>query len=176
MPNSIQIKKVVFIGYRGVGKTTVSKDLADKLKWPYVSSDEKIEEKCGMTIREFVASSGWQEFRKLEKSVIEELSNLNHVVIDCGGGVVEDAQNMERLSKNALIVWVDSDMEDIYKRLSKAMDRPRLENPDLKKDVDITYQKRLPLYRKYSHIYLNTSQLTIDECSRVILDALKNMS
>lgn len=147
----------MLIGFRGSGKTTVAKELAQKLGWKYISTDDLIEDRIQSTISDFVSKEGWPSFRFRETAVIKELQAVSEAVIDCGGGVVEDSQNMACLEKNALIVWVDATLNDILMRLQNDSNRPLLNQPDLVQDIEYNYRRREPLYRRYGHLYVNTS-------------------
>ncbi|MCB0261364.1 MAG: AAA family ATPase, partial [Calditrichaeota bacterium] len=45
-------ERVVLIGFRGCGKTTLGRALADRLGWDYLSTDEQTEAASGRTIPE----------------------------------------------------------------------------------------------------------------------------
>ncbi|MEJ2635317.1 MAG: shikimate kinase [Calditrichia bacterium] len=168
-------RPVILIGFRGTGKTAIGKRLAERLRLKYISTDEMIEQRTGMMIRDFVEQNGWDKFRDIERTAIEEVTDILGAVIDCGGGVIEDAQNMERLWERGIVVWVDAEVEDILARLSRAADRPLLNQADLKTDVERNYARRLPLYRRYAQIQVNSSRESVDEiCDRIIVE-LENM-
>lgn len=167
-----QINRIVLIGYRGAGKTTVGKNLSHQLRWKYISTDELIVAKGDKPITLFVEKFGWEKFRCLEHEVIDQLVGEINCIIDCGGGVVEDSEGMEVLSRNALVVWIDANPDDLKLRLSQNEDRPLLSEVDLESDFARHYQKRLPLYKKYSQLYFNTSEKRPNEICRDILSRL----
>lgn len=155
---SLSNNRIVLIGFRGSGKTTIAKEISRQLGWKYISTDDLIEEGIQTTISDFVNREGWPSFRQRETAVIKKLQVVSEAVIDCGGGVVEDPQNMAYLEKNALIVWVDAALSDIVMRLQNDSNRPLLNQPDLVQDIEYNYRRREPLYRRYSHLYVNTSE------------------
>jgi len=150
----------------------VGKKLAEILAWTYVSTDEMIVKKSGASIASFVEKYGWKEFRNLEHEVVHQLKAENECVIDCGGGVVEDTGNMTVLKHRALVVWIDAPLEIIKSRLSNVVDRPPLSEADLVSDLEEHYQRRLPLYKKYSDLKLNSSEKTVEEICREIISRL----
>jgi len=167
------IDRVVLIGFRGAGKTTVARALAQRLRWTYVSTDARIEEIINRPIARYVKEKGWPAFRAVERDVLQEVAGKNQVVLDCGGGVVEDPGNMNRLLPHALIVWVDARLEDIIQRLESSGDRPLLTHPDLSRDVQINYHRRRPLYARYSHLRVDTSAQSVETAVEQILAHLQ---
>jgi len=97
-------------------------------------------------------------FRELESRVIREVCQRQEVIIDTGGGVVEREENMAILSRNALLIWVDAPEAVLLERLREGNDRPLLTEQNWEADVRKNYQRRLPLYRKYAHLYVNTAK------------------
>lgn len=164
--------RIVLIGFRGAGKTTVGKELADLLGWKYLSTDALIIKQTGSSIADFVRENGWTAFRQVEREVIAGLKNVEQTIIDCGGGVVENQQNMEILARHSWVVWVDADIKEIYRRLGEANDRPLLERPDLMSDIESKYFSRLPLYQKYSQIKVDSSQEPVEAICQQILNEI----
>ena len=76
---------IVLVGLPGSGKTTVGKQLARRLKLPFVDSDHVIEERLGCSIREFFEREGEDRFRDVEQEVIDELSCGQACVLSTGG-------------------------------------------------------------------------------------------
>src|SRR3990167_3612116 len=100
-------KNIILIGFRGSGKTEVAKSLSKKLGFPVLSTDRLLEKSHG-DIRRFIAENGWKLFRKFEAEVIQEL-NAESSIIDCGGGIVENNQNMQKLRENGTVFWLNTD-------------------------------------------------------------------
>ncbi len=167
LPETIQ--RLVLIGFRGTGKTTLAQQLAGILQWPVFSTDRMVETTANMPIHRLIAKEGWEKFRALESRIIAELPAGQPAVIDCGGGVIENPANLRHLQQNALIIWVDADQTTIYQRLQIAGDRPLLSRPDLREDIAANYRRREPLYRQYSHLRVDTAAENADKiCERIV--------
>ncbi len=172
MVDTANIEKVVFIGFRGAGKTTIARTLAARLEWDYLSTDDWIQEQIRCSISQFVKKRGWDAFRTLERRVIQQLSERREVILDCGGGVVENPENMKRLIRNAFVIWVDADVRDILARLKESGDRPLLNRRCLEDDVRVNYRRRRPLYARYGHLRVDTSVDHLEAILETILKAL----
>ncbi len=169
-------QRLVLIGFRGAGKTTLGTELASRLGLEYCSTDKLIEHRIGTSIAEFVTEHGWTEFRRIEHGVIQNLPQTP-VVIDCGGGVVESEANMQLLANNSVIVWIDTDVEDIVQRLSTADNahRPLLSTNsggDMRTDTLANYERRKPMYERWSQMRVNTSQQTLEHIIHTIAERL----
>ena len=77
------------LGYRGTGKSVISKILSEKLRMKLYKLDKMVTELSGKSIPEMVEQDGWESFRMLEWEIVGEVSiKANNSIIDCGGGVV----------------------------------------------------------------------------------------
>ncbi|UCF65694.1 MAG: shikimate kinase [bacterium] len=168
-------KRVVLIGFRGAGKSTLAKLLAEHLGWDYISTDSQVEQKHHETIAEMVRKSGWEKFRQAEHEIINSLKNITAVVIDCGGGIIEDPENIKLLERQSLIVWVDADTHDLNKRIrDDRIERPLLTRKDMSADIRENYQRRRPLYEKYADFRVNSSHSSPEQLCRVIIQKLRD--
>ena len=95
----------MLIGMPGCGKTTIGKELAEKIGKSFVDSDEEIVKKEGISIPEIFNLKGEKEFRKIESQVIKEISAGQGLVIATGGGAVLNSENVDNLKKNGIIYF-----------------------------------------------------------------------
>ena len=92
---------IILLGYRGTGKSVISRLLARQLKCPLFSLDSMIEEAVGIPIPEIVSMWGWARFREIESKIVEQaVEEAKDAVIDCGGGVVLNPRNIQKLKEN----------------------------------------------------------------------------
>ncbi len=63
-------------------------------------------QRAGKSIPQIFQEDGEIAFRELEIEVIKEIASKENLVIDCGGGVVLNKINIDRLKQNAIIVWL----------------------------------------------------------------------
>jgi shikimate kinase len=170
-----KILRIVLIGFRGTGKSTIGKMLAKQLKWKYVSTDEMIENQSQKSIIDIVTDSGWKEFRVRENKVLGKVSNEEYTVIDCGGGAIEDASNMVHFISKSLIIWIDADLEDILNRISGSEHaRPLLDQSDENTDYERHYIRRRPLYQKYADLHFSSSEHSPEEICQLIKNEINS--
>ena len=165
---------VVLIGFMGTGKTAVGQRLAKKLDRSFIETDLLIEQKAGKTIPEIFQQDGEISFRELEIEVIKNIAKRENVVIACGGGVVLNKINIDRLRENATIIYLTASPEIILKRVSSTGNqRPLLDvdNPAL--TIRELLKSREPFYKQVAGITIDTSKLDINAVAEQIIDKLK---
>lgn len=164
---------LVLIGYRAAGKTTVGRRLSAYLRRVFVDSDEMIEKHQGTTIEDIVRCHGWDYFRAIEREVISEVSNHDHLIISAGGGVVIDPENVKVLKRNGLIIWLKADVEVLLERMARdirsAIERPSLTGRGTLKESKEVLIQREPLYERASEVQVDTSLLDVDAVVERIL-------
>ncbi|MCU0599304.1 MAG: shikimate kinase [Desulfobacterales bacterium] len=165
---------VVLIGYRGTGKSVVSRILADRLAMAHVGMDSEIVRRAKLTIPEIVEKYGWTGFRDRETSVARDLSGKDNLVIDTGGGVIERPENMLLLGQNARIFWLKATVTAIVSRIQSDVQRPALvEGKTFIEEVAEVLETRIPKYKTAAHYEINTDDLTPEEVADKIIGVLR---
>lgn len=139
------MKNIVLIGMPGCGKTTIGKQLAEKLNKKFCDADEMLEAWEGKTIKELFAL-GEELFRDAETRTIKRLSAEKGLVIATGGGVVKRPENMAMLRSSGVIVFIDRSPELICADVD-VESRPLL--AEGRQRIFELYKERLELYQKY---------------------------
>ena len=139
-------KNIVLIGFMGSGKTVIAKELAQRLNIPYVSSDALIEQKEGGSITDIFKDKGEAYFRNVEHEVVKSISSRRGIVIDCGGGVVLNSENLKLLKTHGIVFYLQASVDVIYQRIKNEGHRPLLKVPDPLRVIRELYTQRLPLY------------------------------
>jgi len=139
MKNLLQGLNIYLIGMMASGKTTIGKHLAQDLNYRFLDTDQIIETVAKKSISDIFLTEGEQYFRELETKVIAELSIYTRSVISTGGGIIQQQMNWSYL-RHGLIVWLDTDLKILQKRLAEDKSRP------LADKLESLLETRLPLY------------------------------
>jgi shikimate kinase len=164
---------IFLIGFRGSGKSTVGRLLADRLGWTFLDADVELERRAGRTIAELFAAEGEAGFRDRESALLGELAGLREHVIATGGGVVLSPANRQRLRDSGHCIWLTGDPTTLFQRLQgDASTRDRrpaltaLPGPD---EVEQLLQAREPLYREVAHLIASTEEQSPEAIVSTIL-------
>ncbi len=163
------MRNIALVGFMGSGKTTIATALANRLKMHYVSTDNLIEKREKRTINEIFTKEGEEYFRDVESKAIHEVSDMENVVIDAGGGAVLREKNMENLKSHGVVIYLTADEETIMRRTQKYKHRPLLNVEDPKLKIREMLKKRAPFYAKADHT-LDTGKLTANQVVERIIE------
>ena len=136
-----EMENIVLIGMPGCGKTTIGKQLAQRLGKEFADSDALVEELAQKSIPRIFAEDGEAVFRDWETQALDILGKRTGLVIATGGGCVTMARNEPLLRQNGRILWLQQDLE----KLATA-GRPLSQSQDLRH----MYETRAPLYTKFA--------------------------
>jgi len=164
---------IVLIGMRGSGKTTVGKILAQKLGREFIEMDELITRKAGFGIPEIVEKQGWEKFREIEEEVTGEAAGRDNIINASGGGVVTRENNIIKLKKSGVLVWLQADIDTLVNRIGEDAERPPLvEGRSQREDMEITLKERKPLYQQAADLTINTGNKTPEEVADLVINLL----
>ena len=171
-------KKIVLIGMMGSGKSTVGKILSKTLKINFIDSDILIEKKCGLKITEIFDKYGEKYFRDKEEKIVLNilLNDRKPYVLALGGGAFLNKKLQKIVLKKTISVWLDTNIELIYKRCKKTNKRPLLyESNDktLKKIIKNLLKIRNPIYSKAKFI-VKTNEQPVRVCNKILI-YIKNL-
>ena len=139
-------KNLVLTGMMGVGKSTVGKNLAQKLSYNFVDIDRIIESKEGSTINLIFKNKSESYFRKLENEISLEKLKKKNTVISLGGGAFLNKSIRREVKNTSVSFWLDVDVSELIKRLKKTKKRPLLYNKNLNVTVNKIYLERKKTY------------------------------
>ena len=160
----------------GTGKTAVAKAVARDLDKEYVSIDDIIEAREKRAINDIFRDDGEPYFRMVEKEVVKEVSEKSDQVVDTGGGVVLDSENMDALRKNGIIICLWADPQAVYDRTYKQGHRPLLNVDDPMEKIKELLDHRKPFYER-ADFRVDTTKIDLDtvvkEIERIVIEEEK---
>ena len=154
--------RIYLIGMPGSGKTTIGNLLAKKLQYNLIDLDAMIEKESGYFIDDIFNQFGESVFRDYETKMLS-LIDSDHVIVACGGGIVEQKRNKELM--NGLKIYLDTPLETIKKRLDNSYARPLLKTISL----DDLYDKRFLKYQNFADVIISNH----DQAEKTIHDIIE---
>lgn len=161
------MSNLVFIGMTGSGKSTIGKEISNRLQLSFVDMDNYIEDQSGFSVPDLF-KKGEAVFRSLETDACKNLSNKQNSVISTGGGVVVKEENHKWLKKTGLVIWIDRPIELIAEDVETAH-RPLLKNGTAA--LYDLYSKRESLYRQLADIIIVNNR-SLDQTIDSIIEQL----
>lgn len=139
-------RPIVLVGLMGVGKSTVGRRLALRLKLPFVDADAEIEVAAGMTIAEIFDRFGEPYFRDGERRVLARLIDGSPKVIATGGGAFINEDTRQLILRDTTAVWLDAAPAVLAERVGRRDTRPLLRNRDPHQVLSDLARIRNPIY------------------------------
>ena len=159
---------IYLIGMMGSGKSTVGKILAKKLDLPFMDLDHYIEVKSNKSISEIFKNDGEPHFRELESDALFHIEK-SKVLVACGGGIVLNKTNRDKLRSTGKVVLLKASIPEIANRLKDAIDRPLLQENERIQKLTKIWSDRKDYYKETAHIILNTDGQSPNDISEDIL-------
>ncbi|MGN0078490.1 MAG: shikimate kinase [Coriobacteriales bacterium] len=161
---------ILFVGFMGSGKTSVSRVVAKRAGLPLIDIDAYIEQTQGRTIKQIFAEEGEEGFRRLETQTMAALAYEPKSIISCGGGACNSAINRGILKALGTVVYLKVPLEEAIARISDPSTRPLLNG---ERPVSEIYEERMPLYRDAADITINTAGKGIGGNVSQVIGALR---
>lgn len=165
---------IVLTGYRGTGKSVVGDLLSERLGMRSIGMDAEIVKRAGISIPEIVAKYGWHGFRDLESQLVNDLTALDNIIIDTGGGVIERPENIDKLRINSHIFWLKASVDVIVSRIKGDTGRPALsDGKTFTEEVEDILKQRTPKYKNAAQYEIDTDMLTPMQVADRIIEIWK---
>lgn len=161
---------ILFVGFMGCGKSSVSRVLAKRAGLPLIDIDKYIEKQEGRKIKEIFAEEGEEGFRRIETMTLASLAFEPKSIISCGGGIVGSAVNRAIVKALGNVIYLKVPCDEAIGRISDPSTRPMLSGPRPVREI---YDERLPLYRDVADITINTSGKSVGANVQQVIGALR---
>jgi shikimate kinase len=167
-------QSLVLVGYRGTGKSTVGRILAERLGLAFADADVELEALAGRPIPAIFAEQGEAAFRDWEERVLSDLCTRRGAVLATGGGVVLRERNRSLIRSFGFVVWLTADPEVLAARLRAdprgLANRPSLTAEGTLGEIARVLGERTHLYRAVAHAIVDTNQRTPAQTAEAILE------
>jgi shikimate kinase len=165
---------LALVGYRGTGKSTVGRIVADRLNRRFLDADLEIEVRAGRSIRSIFTEWGETVFRDWEEQTLAELTAaFAGAIVATGGGVVLREINRRRIRGFGFVVWLRADPSELARRLASdgrgLAERPPLTPTGTLAEIAQVLEVRTPLYQEVADLVIETGDKTPDEVAAAIL-------
>ena len=153
-------KNILLIGFMGVGKGTLARELVRLDPTLYaLDTDDMIESLTNTKIKKIFATAGEAAFRALEQKTADWLArNVSNAVISTGGGFYK----VRNIHEIGTVIYLKADFDWILSRILEAPNaKKKLKKRPLFQDAD----KARELFESRRQAYEQTADLTIDVTS-----------
>ncbi|MBA6232670.1 MULTISPECIES: shikimate kinase AroK [unclassified Colwellia] len=166
-------RNIFLIGPMGAGKSTIGRELADRLHLEFFDSDQEIERRTGADIAWVFDLEGEEGFRKREEGVIEDLSEKQGIVLATGGGSVISTQVRNRLSARGIVVYLETTIDKQVARTQRDRKRPLLQTSEEPRTVlENLAVERNPLYEEIADVIVKTDDQSAKVVAHKIVERL----
>lgn len=172
-PRMGDARNIFLVGPMGSGKTAVGKQLARRLRLPFVDSDLEIERRTGVDIPHIFDKEGEAGFRVRESLVILELAARVGLVLSTGGGAILRPDNREALRAGGTVVYLETSVARQAERVRRSDHRPLLAGAaDPTARLAELMAHRAPLYESVAHLTVRTDGTRVQDLVDQIIAAL----
>lgn len=163
---------IYLVGMMGSGKTVTGKVLASLTGFRFVDLDQVIESEQKTTISVLFETKGESFFRDLETRTLRAAAAGTRQIISTGGGIIIRPENREIMKATGTVVFLETGLQWLLKRLRGSTDRPLLKTPDWTSRVEQLVKERMPLYKEAASVSILTDGKTAAQAAGEIVSLL----
>ncbi len=161
IPNNL-----VMIGMFGSGKSTVGRQLAEKIRYDFVDVDQLIERRYQKPIKRVLDQLGMKGFMKAEEEVILTL-RTRHCVIAPGGSAVYYPKAMRHLKSLGLCLFLKVSLAQVKRRMGDWSGEPVVRRGG--NTLTALFRERKPLYERYADLTVDGGDSPVERiCDRIL--------
>ena len=169
----VEKRNIFLIGPMGAGKSTIGREIAERLHLEFFDSDQEIERRTGADIAWVFDLEGEEGFRKREETVIEDLSEKQGIVLATGGGSVISANVRNHLSARGIVVYLETTIDKQVARTQRDRRRPLLQTSEEPRTVlENLAVERNPLYEEIADVIVQTDDQSAKVVAHKIIEKL----
>jgi shikimate kinase len=175
--------RIILIGMKGCGKTTIGTLLAEKLRVPFIDSDTEIEKMHkrdkgeALSFRQIFKQHGETYFHALDTRTLKHIARefgKRDFVFACGGRTPLQEENQEILPRLGKIVFLHVDRDVLLKRiLAQGIPAFFPYQDDPERSLDELLTERVPAYKRVADLSIDVGEETSEEVVHAILTELR---
>jgi len=168
------IRRIVLVGPRAAGKSTLARALGARLGWRILDTDELIAVRVGSAASVFLAKSGEAAFRAVEQEVCVAalVAAPAPAVVALGGGAVLSVAVRVAMDRPDVFGVFLAAPVPVLARRQRAVPRPPLTGLPLEAEVKRLLDARRAHYEQVSRLQIDTKTSNVDACVASILDKM----
>lgn len=164
--------RIYLIGLPASGKSTFGQQFAHHINYQFFDTDTWIEQKNNYSISDIFAQKGEYFFRKQEQNALLYTKKLNHTIIATGGGMPCFFDNILKINRLGLSVFLDISPSRIAQRIEKGdTTRPHINTEkfaNIENQIEKKYEERISFYRQ-AHLTLTADEICVQTLEERIL-------
>ncbi|MBI60745.1 shikimate kinase [bacterium] len=158
----------VFIGFMGSGKSTVGRELANRLAYRFIDTDQLIESAAGKSIPELFKISE-DYFRSWEFQICKSLQSSKQCIISTGGGLLTVEKTATLLNHMGPLIYLKASAHVIYNRVKHSTHRPLLQVSNPLETIKSMLETRDTLYTAHADFIIDCDTLSVEDILNMIL-------
>ncbi len=169
-------KGIFLVGLAGSGKSTLGKELAQRLGYKFIDLDLLIEERVGKSIPDIFAHNGEGQFRIWEhEALMDVIAAEDSFIMATGGGAPCFHFNMDAMNKHGVTLYFDVTPGELALRIidGGVENRPMFksyDHQDLIQEIREMKERRETFYSQ-AQIKIRDNQINVD----MIISNLKSV-
>ena len=148
------MKNIFLIGMPSSGKSTLGRQLAKRLDYQFVDTDELIENQEIASISDIFKYKGEDYFRLIENKILKSIQPNQKIIVATGGGMPCFHGGIDFIKANGTSIFLNVSPEDLMKRIQKSdvNNRPLIDKKQtedkLLDNIRKRYETRLQIYEQ----------------------------
>ena len=167
-------KNLVLTGMMGVGKSTIGKDLSNKLNMQFKDIDAIIEKRLSISIADIFDKKGEEYFRNIEEKESLNYIKKNNLIIALGGGAFMN-ENIRNITNSLCVsIWLDLKAKNIFERIKMNKRRPLFNTKSTEEDVKKICDRRKKTY-SLANYRVDCNSKTKNQIVKEIVEIYENI-